>query len=193
MARLLFYDADHRYELDGEVLPSVSEIIRFIKRETYDDVRQRMLDIASDRGTRAHKATQAIDLYGEVECDDDVVCYVTAYVQFLKDYAPRWQLIEKPLYNAELGFAGTIDRAGFIGDKRYIIDFKAQEQIKKPLVSAQLNGYGKLYTAFDELACLQLMKNGAYRFHSIPRDDSTFMACLTLHNAMKTKKRRKAV
>ena len=35
MATLLFFDQGHKYTLDGEELPSVSELCRFLSREIY--------------------------------------------------------------------------------------------------------------------------------------------------------------
>ena len=57
MARLIFYDAEHEYTVDGVKYPSVSEILRFISREIYDDTNQYALDHAADLGTSVHKAT----------------------------------------------------------------------------------------------------------------------------------------
>ena len=42
MATLLFFDQGHKYTLDGEELPSVSELCRFLSREIYGDVAQWM-------------------------------------------------------------------------------------------------------------------------------------------------------
>ena len=189
MAQLMFFDQDHRYELDGVVLPSVSEIIRFMSREAYGNVQQWTLDNAAGRGTRVHKATQAIDTFGTVECEDDIAPYVQAYVAFLKDYHPEWTDVERATHNAELGYAGTIDRAGILDGQRVIVDIKAQESIKRPLVTAQLNGYA-LMKPCEALKCLQLTRNGKYKLHDIDINTETFLSCLALHNAMKTKKRR---
>ena len=48
MASLVFYEKNHRYTVDGEDVPSVSEITRFISRELYSDVVQFALDNAAD-------------------------------------------------------------------------------------------------------------------------------------------------
>ena len=60
MAQLLFFDECHKYTLDGEELPSVSQLTRFISREIYGDVGQFNLDRAAERGTAVHKATERI-------------------------------------------------------------------------------------------------------------------------------------
>lgn len=53
MSRLIFYNDTHSYQIDGETLPSVTEILRFISREIYADATSWKLDNAADRGTRS--------------------------------------------------------------------------------------------------------------------------------------------
>ena len=76
MARLLFYDDTHRYTVDGEEVPSVSELIRFLTREVYTDTPQAFLDGAALRGTKVHKACESLDSYGKIECEDEIADYV---------------------------------------------------------------------------------------------------------------------
>lgn len=52
MAKLIFYDEGHTCKLDGETIPSVSELTRFISREVYGTVSQSTLDNAAARGTK---------------------------------------------------------------------------------------------------------------------------------------------
>ena len=82
MAKLLFFDTNHTYKLDGEVIPSVSEVLRFLSREVYGDINQYTLDKACSRGTEIHKATEILDTYNKVECmNDEIVPYINAYVK----------------------------------------------------------------------------------------------------------------
>jgi hypothetical protein len=111
MARLIFYDDTHTYVVDGEEYPSVSEVSRFASREIYGEVSQYNLDNACSRGSAVHKATEILDKYKEVECAEDIVPYIKAYVQFRKDFSiGDYFGIEKALANKELKYAGTIDR-----------------------------------------------------------------------------------
>lgn len=196
MAQLIFFDDIHQYQVDGEVYPSVSEIIRFISREIYGEVAQYQLDHAADRGTRVHKATEVLDKYHTVECDDDVVPYIKAYVQFIKDYHPEWELIEKALFHPEKHYAGTLDRAGVINGKTAVLDFKTSYVVHKPLVKAQLNGYADMYEVttqnhVDSLYCLHLKPDGTYKLIEFDRDSTEFNACYALHKALEKKKRGK--
>ena len=75
MATLLFFDQGHKYTLDGEELPSVSELCRFLSREIYGDVAQWRLDNAADRGTAVHKACESLDKFGSVDVQDAILPY----------------------------------------------------------------------------------------------------------------------
>jgi hypothetical protein len=196
MAQLLFYDSEHRYELDGEVLPSVSEIIRFISREVYGDIAQYKLDHAADRGMRIHKACEVLDKYGRVDADDEIVPYVKAYIQFRKDHRVKWKYIEKAFYHPTLKYAGTIDRYGEFDGDHVIIDIKSAYTLPKRLVNAQLNGYNDMFTAatnepVDKLYALHLKPDATYKLIPFTIDLTTFAACLTLHNDLKKKARKK--
>jgi hypothetical protein len=118
MATLIFFDEGHQYQLNGEQVPSVSEISRFASREVYGTVEQFTLDNASQRGTAVHKATEILDKYQTVECTEDIENYVRGYVQFRKDfYIGDYVAIEKALAHEELRYAGTIDRIYRIDEK----------------------------------------------------------------------------
>lgn len=196
MARILtFREDNHEYEVDGEIIPSVSEIIRFISREVYGEVTQYILDNAADRGSRVHKATQMLDVVGDVECDEDIVPYVKAYVQFLREHKPEWELIEKSMYHPEKKFAGTLDRLGVLDGKKTIVDIKTSSAVQKVLYGAQLNLYKQMARAngheVERIAVLHLTKDGKYKLIDFDMDDTVADACVALHNALKKKPRKK--
>lgn len=189
---LKFYDENHIYELDGKVIPSVSEILRFMSREVYGDINKYILDHAAERGTAIHLATQEIDETGQCEIDTIYAGYIEAYAKFLKEHEVRWHYTEKPLADGNKGYAGTLDRAGYVDGVFSIVDFKTVAAVKKSLVKAQLNGYHGLIKAnnleeVQKLYCLQLCKNGEYRLYDVKIDPSEFEACLYIHNSMKKK------
>lgn len=231
MAKLLFFDSTHTYTVDGEEFPSVSEISRFASREVYGDVSQFNLDNACSRGSAVHKATEILDKYGKVECDEDIVPYIQAYVQFRKDFGiSDYAYIEKPLANEQLKYAGTIDRIFKVTqefadkvkefckdqvvineegkvEKRKgevnipvgsfaIIDLKSSSVVQNVLALIQLNGYRLAVQetglgTVGSLFILHLDKEGKYKLIPYQVTDELFMACLSLHNALKKKPRAK--
>jgi hypothetical protein len=179
-------------------------------------VSQYNLDVACERGSQVHKATEILDKYKSCEVAEDIENYVRAYVQFKKDFAiGDYDYIEKPLANLELKYAGTIDRIfkitkefaeeyskSFKEDISHligrfaIIDLKSSYSVQKVLAKIQLNGY-KLAVENNELGevgllcILHLKKDGTYKLMPFDIDDTLFRACLTLHNEFRPKKKKK--
>lgn len=197
MATLLFFDQGHKYTLDGEELPSVSELCRFLSREIYGDVAQWRLDQAADRGTAVHKATEALDKYGKVDVQDGILPYLQAYLSFRREHPAEWQKIEYATHHQARRYAGTIDRYGLVDGAASLVDIKTSYTIHKPLCAAQLNLYRWMLEAegrpVDQLYILHLKKDGTYKLQQFEKDDALPEALLTLHNALKKKRRKKNV
>ena len=192
MAQLLFFDECHKYTLDGEELPSVSQLTRFISREIYGDVGQFNLDRAAERGTSVHKATELLDKYGTAEIDEDIAPYLQAYIAFRKEHNCEWQKIEYATHHPDNLYAGTLDRVGTIDGKLVVLDIKTSSTIQKPLYTAQLNLYRKMLPdPIEQLVILHLKRDGTYKLIDIPIEDTLADACVTLHEALKKKKRSK--
>lgn len=197
MSTLLFYDDSHKYTVDGEEVPSVSELTRFLTREMYSEVPQYVLDNAAQRGTKIHKATEALDMYGKVEIDSDLAEYLKAYVSFRKEVDPEWEKIEWSVCN-DKHYAGTLDRYGMIDGIRTILDIKTTANITglhKVVYTAQLNLYRLAVLKekpVEAMKILQLRKDGTYKLYPIEVNEPLAQACVTMHEAIqKTKRRRK--
>lgn len=192
MARLVFFDQGHQYEMDGERLPSVSELCRFIARETYADVAQYNLDRAAERGTLVHKACEALDVYGRAEVDEDVEGYVAAYAMFRREHAVKWRMVEKSLHHPADRYAGTIDRYGTLDGVETLLDIKTSYTVHKRLAVAQLNLYRRMLEANgvqpDRLVILHLQRDG-YKLVDIDRRDDVPDALLTLHRLMEPRRK----
>ena len=200
MAQILtFFDKEHKYTLDGDEIPSVSELSRFASREIYQTVEQFQLDRAAARGTAVHQACENIDRYSEVKCNNDIAGYVKAYIKFRGEHPIEYDTIERAFAGdtPEGKFAGTIDRAGVFADgQTAIIDLKTSSVVQKPLAQIQLNAYKLLYEQntgkkVDKLFILHLKKEGDYKLIEFPIDDTLFKACIALHYALKKKPRKK--
>ena len=196
MSTLLFYDDSHKYTVDGEEVPSVSELTRFLTREMYSEVPQYVLDNAAQRGTKIHKATEALDVYGKVEIDSDLVDYLKAYVSFRKEVNPEWEKIEWSVCNDKL-YAGTLDRYGLVGGVPTILDVKTTASITglhKVVYTAQLNLYRLAVMKekpVEALTILQLRKDGTYKLYPIEVNEPLAQACITMHEAIKNAKKRR--
>lgn len=194
MAQLMFFDHGHKYTLDGVELPSVSELCRFISREIYGTVAQYTLDMAADRGTRVHKATEALDVYGKVEVTDDIAPYVQAYLKFRQEHDIKWNMVERSMANQKERYAGTIDRYGELDGAKSLVDLKTSYTVHKRLAIAQLNLYRWMIEeeghAVEKQYILHLTKDG-YKLVEIEKKDDVPRALLTLHRLMEKKGRKK--
>ena len=193
-SRVQFDEATHTYTLDGKELPSVTHIIRYLAVDKANNADQNMALIARERGSAVHEATVMYDYSGEIPDDfpAEYAPYLEAYVQFVRDYKPGWELIEHQMGNAILGFAGTLDRFGVIDDKWCILDIKTSYKVDIPSLSAQLTAYHDLLLneQFERLENanirhlgLQLMRTGKYRLYETDceKGSDLFYSCRRIY------------
>ena len=192
---LQFFDKGHVYMLDGEQIPCVSDLCRFLHREIYKEAPIWQLEAAADRGTKVHEATELLDRTGRAEIEDDYLPYLQAYAQFRREHEVVWELIEHPDYHPQHRYAGTIDRYGMVDGYRTLADLKTTYTVYKPLCGASLNLYRMILEArekkVEKLLIIHLKKDGRYRLVPIDVDESVPMALITLHTALKRRKRGK--
>ena len=203
---LEFEPNSHTYTLDGIVIPSVSEVLRFASKELYSSTSAQAMEIAADRGTRVHAATEALDRTGRADIDPDIEPYVRAYAKFLKDNKVNWLYTEAPIYGMTRDYAGTIDRFGFLNGETVLLDIKTTKTITarhKKLYAAQLTAYshgcvGKdryilnnEHAPIQKLVILQLKNNEGYELHMVDPDEEVWQGCLALHKAFTPKRRKR--
>jgi hypothetical protein len=190
-----FREDTHQYFLDGVEFPSVTQICRFISREKNDKAPPHLLEAAADRGRRVHEYCMLYDYDALEEVDSDCVGYVKAYQAFLRDYrVVAWWFVEKPSANADLGFAGTIDRYGWIDGEFCLVDIKTSSVVDVDSLSAQLCGYALLINnesysrppRVDRCWGVQLKKDGTYKVVEIDlnKGKELFESCLKLHKLL---------
>lgn len=202
---LEFEPISHVYTLDGIQIPSVSEVLRFASRELYGDTSAQAMEIAADRGTRVHAATEALDRNGSADVDPDIEPYVRAYAKFLRDNKINWRLIETHVVSMNRDYAGTIDRLGWLNEEKVLLDIKTTKTITarhKKLYAAQLTAYRDCCTdsgyilngesfPIEKLVILQLKNNEGYELHIVEPEEEVWQGCLALHKTFTPKRRKK--
>lgn len=106
-----FVGASHTYTIGGWVVPGITAIMKGAGK--YDE--RWIPRSARDRGSLVHRLTEEHDLgfrdlgdyYGPVRG------WCLAYLEYLRMERPRVTVIEQCFYHRRLGFATTIDRAGY--------------------------------------------------------------------------------
>ena len=164
-----------------------------------------VVEQAARRGSLVHEYCQMID-YGvdpnDLEIEPELVGYVQAWVQFTRDWQPKWTLIEQPVWMDS--FAGTLDRYGTIDGHLALIDIKTTSSAsrrQKIVWAAQLAAYDwAMEYRLESGGCqaeiqwdVQLKKDGSYTIHDRKKTeksygfhaDEVFHSCRDLHYILK--------
>lgn len=132
---VIFLEDEHKYLVDGEEAPSVTEILSPLHR-SYGKVNPSVLEYAANRGKAVHEALELYDLGGELEASPEIEGYIRAYLDWANVYRPKWTEVECIVVSLLYGYAGTLDRAGFLnGGDFAIVDIKTSQPTKEALVS----------------------------------------------------------
>lgn len=185
MSELTLDEATHTYRLGDRVLPSVTQITATIA--PLFGIPRDVLEAKADLGTAVHRATQFYD-EGDLDADslpELVSPYLRAYAKFLNESEARWTHIEHRVCHHGAGYAGTLDRVGYLRGAKgglSLVDLKATYRIA-PIYGVQTALYahaldGKVRYRF----ALQLKPDGTYRLQEFrdPSDLSVGLAALTL-------------
>lgn len=168
MARVDFNEATHTYTADGKVVPSVTEILIPLHRG-YAKINPTVLDYAATRGRAVHEALEMLDLTGDLEWTPEIVPYIQAYLEWCSVYRPTWIGVEQIVYCEDLGYAGTLDRLGYLNDgKLAVVDLKTSQPTREAYISVCLQTLAYAYAATKDhnevnRYGLFLMKDGKYR------------------------------
>jgi len=143
------FDAvSHTYSIDGEIVPSVSQIIAQATSKQFDSVDPVILANAARRGTEVHRTIEFYERAGISETDDEMQPYLTNYIEFKCESGLVVLEQEVVLYDKEAGFAGTLDM--FVegkGNEIGIVDIKTPKSMSKRKWAIQLAGYKRLAEA----------------------------------------------
>lgn len=134
-------DKEHRYSVDGEFYPSITQIIVEAGLTNLSVVSDELLERARAFGTACHLACRFWDegKLDESKLDPALRPYLDSWIKFMREVKPLWFEIEKPLVSQKLKLAGTPDRVGIIGGVISIVDLKTSAVVH---VSAEIQTAG---------------------------------------------------
>jgi hypothetical protein len=162
MSEVIFDAEKHTYTLDGIEYPSVTQILAdcgIIKTRFYTED-------GKSRGKEIHALTALLDkgliTFDSIK-DHEYAPYVSAWIDFCKDFGVKFLEIEKPIVNTLYGYSGTPDRLAVINDCNEIPDIKTGAP--EDWHALQLFGYKSLYQESDnfKVSGIYLKPDGKYK------------------------------
>jgi hypothetical protein len=199
MASLVFNPDDHSYSIGSRELPSVTQILKatglYVSFYAKEEHRQ--------RGEAVHHACRLIceGRYTEEGTHEIVRPFARAFSKFVSRTGYRMMGAERPMASLRLGFAGTPDNWGLVGNSMWLIDVKTGSL--PAAVPVQLAAYrmlmaaqpmGDLWPASAVVSPLglharavQLCDDESYNISAYDesRWESIWKSCLTVYQARK--------
>lgn len=162
MADIVFDPYGHTYFCEGQMFDSVTTIL---KEEGFIDDRWYQKS-GTERGSAVHEATAAIDR-GDLTAADfqgtEIYPYLEAWELFKIDTGFKPIIIEKPMVNTSLMYAGTLDRFGTWNEgTKIILDIKTgAHELWHGLQLAAYSAFQEL-EGFEDRRIVHLKKTGKY-------------------------------
>lgn len=136
MEELIFNAEAHTYHVGHTRLHSVSEICKFAFPDSYGEIPEKMKSFYFSRGTAVHKLCEDVEngLDGQFIYDPEVEKYRAGHAKWLKDtgFKALPGGIEMRVKNLDLGYAGTVDRLGTVGQRIWLVDLKTSSVRDQP-------------------------------------------------------------
>lgn len=189
-SRIQFIEDTHTYLLDGNPVPSVTEILKPLT--DLSRVPQDTLEYKRSLGKAVHKA---IELYERQDLDvdtldKDAMPFFEAWLKFKAETGFRALLTEQVVWSAKLRYAGTLDilgtRDGGV-EPTELLDAKCVWTMG-PATGPQTFGYALALQESHGIKVkkrggLQLLRDGTFRFfpYNNPYDETAFKACLSIN------------
>lgn len=176
---LTFDEGSHVYKWEGDVVPSVTQIINGGGGGVdYSNIPAFILNRAAEIGTEVHKSVELFHAEGRaLETYDAVAAeYLVGYAQFLQDTGFVADYTEQQLYSKRYGYAGTIDLIGRIGDATCVADIKTTSELHRETTELQLAAYKQLVVEnglgpVDKKYIIWLKKKGKVRYELVEMKD----------------------
>lgn len=141
---LEYIDESHTYLVDGLIVPSITQILKFKFNKKYDGIPKGTLQRASELGTQMHEVIQN---YEEQGTESDIK-ELRNYKFLKKQY--KWQCLanEVPVilwHDDEIIGAGRLDMVMELDGQKGLADLKRTSTLDKEYLGYQLNLYRLAY------------------------------------------------
>lgn len=177
MDNFTFDEETHTYRLNGEIIPSVTQVLASLN--DFSMIRPEVLQHAADRGTAVHRA---VELFCADNLEEDSLCdeikpYFAAFKQFYGEKQPKIISSEQLVCNTRKQYGGKMDLVIEMPDM-WLVDIKCTAQVSKT-AGIQLVAYRHAYLEMNPVvqhmpkrATLWLQKTGKYQFLVHPEEQA---------------------
>lgn len=121
-----FQEDGHIYrDIDGNVIPSVSEILESAGASDFSCVHPEVMKRAQDFGKAFHSAAHLLEKGTLKSYDSALEPWIAKLKQWIGMADPNWLKMETPMGSDPWRFAGTPDRFGdFVNKENAVLDYK---------------------------------------------------------------------
>jgi len=170
-----FDEAYHTYRIDGEPVPSVTQVLGDVL-PGYQASEWHM-----QRGTAMHACAAMVARGVEFSYDQQLDGRVAALRAFFRAIPLKVQAVEQRLYSPTWRYAGTCDLVGELNGKRVVLDWKST---LTGAAKYQVAAYGQILRINYGLA-VEIREDGMYRMSEVwnlARAKSQWLALLAAYN-----------
>lgn len=119
---------ENRSELDSLLIGSTTDAIKFLA-----GLPNQLRDDAAERGTEVHDLAEQLNLTGEVNAPDDLLGFITGYLDFMDTWQITPVLAENIAGNREYWYSGKFDLIAtspyLAGGRPVMIDLKTSKGV----------------------------------------------------------------
>lgn len=184
---LEFIEKSHIYILNGEIIPSVTQILEDLFPLKYENVPRETLEEKALYGTQVHKFIEIT----EKKKPKNPLGYIKRYYnptiyqeESIKDYLKIKEKYTIEITDSEKRihyknkYAGTLDLKGYVNGKSAIIDIKTTYELDEVYVAWQNSMYELADGMVDELYCMWLPKGRLGKLVKLERIEKDFILAI---------------
>lgn len=182
--------------IDMDIRGVTSIISAVFGAEEFKGIPEHVMEQAKIRGSAVHDAIEEFINTGHMQIDLEYQIYIDYFMDWFKEYDPRFLCAELKLYDRELGYKGIVDALFLVGNTLVMCDWKTSSNLNVFKAGLQLTLYAKLVhhlrhfvpeiaeimqdRNIDELRVLSVTKTG-YKYIKVPYNMETADALLHLY------------